>query len=285
RRADMGALGSDLQGHSSEVGIGHLAQDDSESFVDEVGGVPETLDDPRWADIEPATFFLLPQMIAKERFFTPSNDTITVRAAFTDKELALLLEWDDRTRSLPGNKKAEEISDPEIGEDMVAVQLPVRIPEAMEKPYFGMGDASQPVNLWQWRSGTTDKQESVSLMNARGFEKIEKRDAAALRLSAKGAYSDGTWRVVMRRPLATGNDKDDIQFVPGKFTPIAFAAWDGSNSEKGSKHTITTWYWLLLEPPTGSKPFIAAFVVFLLIGAGELWWVRSAARKSTGKRT
>ena len=234
--------------------------------------VPGTPDDPLWAEVEPVTFALLPQIIAEQRFFTPSNDTISVRAIYDDTEIAFLLTWDDRTRSLPGDAKAAEIADPELSEDMVAVQLPVQIPEGMEKPYFGMGDAGSPVNLWQWRSGAAGKDQSVTLMNARGFADIAKRDAAAVGLSAAGSYDKGTWRVVMKRAHATGAPADDIQFAAGKFIPIAFAAWDGSNSEKGSKHTMTTWYWLLLEPASGSRPLIAAFLVLLLAAAGQFWW-------------
>ena len=71
----------------------------------------------------------------------------------------------------------------------------------------------------------------------------------------------------------------DIQFQEGAFIPIAFAAWDGSNSEAGSKHTMTTWYWLLLTPPTGMRPYIGALVVIGLIAGAELFWVRSAGRR------
>ena len=85
--------------------------------------------------------------------------------------------------------------------------------------------------------------------------------------------------MVIKRPLTTEESDKDIQFVEGAFIPIAFAAWDGSNGEKGSKHTMTTWYWLLLKPPTGAKPIVAALAVFFLIGAGEWWWARSAAAK------
>ena len=142
-----------------------------------------------------------------------------------------------------------------------------------------MTQAAKPVNLWQWRSGTAKAPESGGLANAQGPGKVEARDATKAGLSVKGAYKNGTWRVVMRRPLRTDDAKNDIQFREGAFTPIAFAAWDGSNGEAGSRHTITTWYWLLLEPPTGLGPYIAAILVFLIIGAGEFWWVRSAAAK------
>ena len=243
------------------------------------GGVPDTPDDPRWAAAEPSTFFLVPQIVAKPRFFMPANDTITVRALYDDAAIALLLQWDDRTKSIPGDAKAEEIAGPGMAEDRVAVQLPVEIPEKgdMEKPYFIRGDAAHPVNLWQWRGGTTGEPESVSLVNAAGLGDIEERDAAGL--AAKGVYADGTWRVVMTRNLVTEDADSDLQFAEGRFIPIAFSAWDGSSGEVDTKHTMTTWYWLLLKPSSGSKPVIVALIVVLLIVAGEFWWARTAARR------
>ncbi len=243
------------------------------------GEMPTAPGDARWAEGEPSTFFLVPQMVAKERFFTPSNDTITVRALYNETEVALLLEWDDRTKSIPGDAKAETIADAPIAEDAVAVQLPLDIPVGMEKPYFGMGDAANPVNIWHWKSGTTDAPGSVSLVNARGFDDIETRDAEASGLRADGAYDAGTWRVVMTRPLAPADPDSDLAFAEGMYIPIAFAAWDGSNGERGSRHTMTTWYWLLLKPPTGATPVAAALIVVILLSGGELVWLRSAARK------
>ncbi|MEN8196251.1 MAG: c-type cytochrome, partial [Pseudomonadota bacterium] len=183
------------------------------------GDLPGTPDDPRWAEAQPATFYLVPQIIAKDRFFTPSNDSIAVRAFYNDEAVAMLLEWDDRTKSIPGDPKAQEIAGPEFGEDMVAVQLPVSIPGGAKKPYFIRGDAALPVNLWQWSSGTTDEPESVSLINAGGLENMEDRNAAAIELTAKGAYDKGTWRVVMTRPLAAGAAETDLQFTEGEFIP------------------------------------------------------------------
>jgi DMSO reductase family type II enzyme heme b subunit len=244
------------------------------------GELPRAADDPKWEQTEPTTVFLVPQIIAKERLFTPSNDTITIRALYNERDITLLLEWDDRTKSIPGDEKAEKISDPEIAQDAVAVQLPVEIPSGMEKPYFGMGDTSNPVNIWQWKSGTSNTSESTILLNAHGFADIETRDAAATGVESKGVYHNGTWRVVMTRPLATAELQKDIQITEGQFIPVAFAAWDGSNSEKGSQHTMTTWYWLLLKPPTGAKPLIAAFAAFSLVIAAQFLWARSASRKS-----
>ena len=244
------------------------------------GELPNTPDDERWEKSTPTTFYTVPQIIGGERYFTPSNDTITVRAMYNNKMIAMLLEWDDRTKSIPGDELAGKIADAPLEEDGVAVQLPVTIPKEMQKPYFGMGDAAHPVNIWHWKSGTTGATETVSLLNSKGFKEIEKRDAAGVGLKAKASYSDGTWKVLMYRPLTTSTPDKDIQFSEGRFIPIAFAAWDGSNnSEKGSKHTMTTWYWLLLKPATGAKPLITALIVAGLFVGGLLWWARSATKK------
>jgi len=243
------------------------------------GELPGTPDDVRWEASTPTTFILVPQIIGEERYFRPSNDTITVRAMYNDKTVSMLMEWDDRTKSIPGDGDAEKLADAPITEDGVAVQLPVVIPKEMQKPYFGMGDAANPVNIWHWKSGTTSAPETINLLNSKGFKEIEKRDAAAAGLLSKAVYNDGTWRVVISRPLTTSAADKDIQFVEGKFIPVAFAAWDGSNfSEKGSKHTMTTWYWLLLKPATGSKPLVTALIIMLLFVGGLLWWARSAGQ-------
>ena len=243
------------------------------------GDLPETPDDERWNSAEPTSFFLVPQIIAAERHFTPSNDTITLRALYNDEEVAFLLEWDDRTKSIPGDEKAEKIADENIAEDAIAIQLPVKLPEGTEKPYFAMGDAAHPVNVWQWSSGSTEVPASITLVNGRGVEDIENREAADIGIRAQGGYESGTWRVVVRRALTTADPEQDIQFVEGAFIPIAFAAWDGSNSESGTRHTLTTWYWLLLKPAAGNTPLLAALAAFVLVLLAELWWARSASRK------
>lgn len=247
-----------------------------------VESLPTGPTDAAWAAMERVNYYMLPQIIGKTRFFTPSNDSMTVRAAYSAKEIALLLEWDDRTKSLPGDETAKAIADDELFEDAVAVQFPLTIPDGMEKPYFAMGDAANPVNLWQWKSGAAGGKESVALVNAKGAGEVIPRDAAASGLTAQGVYEDGTWKVMMTRSLITADTENDLQIVEGSFIPIAFSAWDGSNSETGSKHTLTTWYWLLLKPDAGSKPFLLGLLFALLVGAGEFWWLKSAQRKLQG---
>jgi len=246
--------------------------------------LPLTPDDSAWEQAQTSTFFLVPQLLAEKRLFKPSNDTISIRALYNEEEIAFLLEWDDRTRSIPGDETAEKIADGQIFEDSIAIQLPLDIPLGMEKPYFGMGDPNHAVNIWQWKSGTTVEPEKVNLINARGIEDIEQRDAARAGVQATGMYRNGTWRVVISRALVTSNAEQDIQFFEGRFIPLALAAWDGSNGESESRHTMTTWYWLLLKPPAGPRPAIFALIVIALIVTGEFAWARSAAHIKVAER-
>jgi DMSO reductase family type II enzyme heme b subunit len=242
------------------------------------GDLPSDPNDPVWETAELTTFIMVPQIFQKERVFTYSNDTITVSAFYNETDLVMMLEWDDRTRSIPGDPDIDKIADKVPFEDMVSVQLPVTIPEGTQKPYFINGDINNPVNLLSWRSGTSENPQSVSIVNATGSENMEDRDAASIGLSASSAYKDGTWRVVMKRALSTSNVDNDLQFVEGRFIPIAFANWDGSNSETGTKHTRTTWYWLLLKPADSAKPYILALIVAAFIFGGLVWWAKNAAK-------
>lgn len=243
------------------------------------GDLPSDPNDPKWKEAEPSSFLLVPQIIGQERFFTPSNNSVTSRAYYNDKEISILLEWNDRTQSIPGDAKSAETADGEVSPDAVAIQFPVTIPQEMEKPYFGHGDTALPVNIWYWNNGASGGAPVTKLLNGTGFKKSDDRDAAKAGLMAKGVYDNGTWRVVMKRPLATGEKDKDIQFVEGKFTPIAFAAWDGSNNEKGSKHTMTTWYWILLKPKAGIDVYVIPVIVLILVVGAELLWLRSASKK------
>ena len=56
-----------------------------------------------------------------------------------------------------------------------------------------------------------------------------------------GCCSGPTWRVVMKRSLAT-NDPNDVQFTDGSNFPVAFAVWDGSNVERNGMKGISTWF-------------------------------------------
>ncbi len=219
-------------------------------------GVPESVDDPRWNEAPPVTLYLVPNVIKEERLFTPLNDSVTVRAIYDEKEIAFLLEVNDRTDSRPGEPVSMEIQDEELElyPDAFAIQFPkadafVAAP-VVEKPLYRHGDPAHPTTIWYWNAGSIEPEVAprALLLDATGpGQPLVPRDDEDL--VADGKWQAGRWRVLMKRPR-NGGETGDISFAEGIFIPISFANWDGSNGEKGSRHTLTTWYWLILPPET-----------------------------------
>ncbi|MEK7245814.1 MAG: ethylbenzene dehydrogenase-related protein [Pseudomonadota bacterium] len=232
------------------------------------GGIATEPSAPAWRDAPAVSFRLAPQIIAADRLFAPVVDQVTVRALYDEKEVALLIEWDDPTPSRPGDKAQAALAPGEMFEDAVAVQFPAAPGEEIAKPYFGHGDAANPVNVWYWRAGRADAEAAYALFDMRGAGSRAQRDPASLGFSARGEYTDGTWRVVFRRARYGGDG--DAPFDGGRLLSIAFANWDGSNGEKGSKHTLTRWIWLWLEPPPSLNVVYVPLAVVALLAGGLL---------------
>jgi DMSO reductase family type II enzyme heme b subunit len=223
---------------------------------------------PAWAEAPATSFRLAPQIIAADRLFTPVADQLTVRALYNEKEVALLVEWDDPTPSRPGDREQSALAPGEMFEDAVAVQLPTAQGEGLEMPYFGHGDAARAVNLWHWRAGRASDGDAFALFEARGVGSRAQRETGPVGFSARGEYKDGAWRVIFRRARYGG--EWDVPFDSARLLPVAFANWDGSNGEKGSKHTLTRWVWLWLEPPPSLKTVFVPLMVAVLLACGLL---------------
>ncbi len=215
------------------------------------GALPDDPDDPAWQQARPITFPLVPNVIKEPRLFHSLNDTVTVRVLFNDEALALRLDVDDRTLSVPGHEEELRYRHREIEPtpDAVAVQLPARIPTTSQKPWFRHGDPSNPVNVWYWHGPSLEPAAAgrVMLLDASGPDKAPARREDPTGLAGAGRWQDGQWRVVLSRSLAS-EDARDLQFETGRYIPIAFANWDGWAGQSRGRHTLTSWYWLLLEP-------------------------------------
>lgn len=241
------------------------------------GDLPAAPASAVWAKAPPVAFRLAPQIIAAERFFTPLNDAITVRALYNDAEIALLIQWDDRTPSRPGDREQAKLVSGTLHEDAVAVQFPATAPDGLERPYFGHGDPSHPVTVWYWTAGAVTEKQRAAIFEMRGVGSRAANSAGSPGFSAKGEFDAGTWRVVFRhRRQPAGNG---VRFESGNFLPVAFANWDGSNGEAGSKHTLTRWAWLWLSPKASLKVVYVPVGVALMLG-GILFWLSARARRT-----
>lgn len=232
------------------------------------GALPEGPDDPAWQKLTGVNFPLVGQVINDPRLFSPAVDMVSVKALYNEKELALWLAWHDPNQSLPDGQG-------KVFADAIAVQFPTRIPEGAERPFFLMGDDNNAVYLLRWDSAS----QKMTELNARGAQKQTAQPAQSQQLPGKITYSQGRYELVIRRPLTTEDKENDLQFVPGKYIPVAFMAWDGSNGETGAKMSLSSWYYFLLEAPPSRKPFFYPPLAALVAVGLELAILRRARRK------
>ncbi|HHT9128347.1 MAG TPA: ethylbenzene dehydrogenase-related protein [Candidatus Wujingus californicus] len=242
------------------------------------GDLPAEPNDENWNKALAMEIPLAGQILASPRHWAPSVDAVMVRAIYNNDEIAFLVEWDDST-----NKQEE------VFRDSVSLQFPTKIPESLKKPYFAMGDPSGAVNLWSWKAywnegfgtvleATETEPGEISELNAKGFKNITKQAKESQNVTGKGAYHNGRWKVVMKRKLKTEDAKVDIQFEIGKLIPIAFAIWDGSNSDFGGQKSVSSWYYVVLEKAVPKTVFVYVLIAIIMGASIELWFVARLRR-------
>ena len=256
--------------------------------IEITGELPDSADDKVWLEAPQSTFRLFPNIIKQDRLFTPLNDAISVRALYNDSEIAFLLEFNDRTESIPGGEVMSQLPDADepMFSDAVALQFPKEDAYSttpVEKPLYRHGDANHHTTIWYWNAGSVEPAVPARavLLDASGpNSKLAPRGDAA-DLSAVGAWQEGRWRVLFKRPRGVtegSNDSGDLVFRKGQFIPVSFANWDGNNGEVGSKHTQTPWFWLLLPHETNYSMVYGApagtSLGFLCAGVLLIWRMR-----------
>jgi len=231
-----------------------------------VGSVSEAIpDDPNadfWKKIAAQNVPLMGQVIIDPRNFNPVIDMVSVRAAYSEKEVAFHLSWDDPTESKGDGKQTFP--------DAIELQFPPQITAGTERPYFLRGDDSDAVYLLRWEQG-----KGVAEASASGPTKLT--PLAGGEATGKVVFANGQYRLVIKRPLAAKGEGRPT-FQPAVFTPVAFHAWDGGSGETGPKMSLTSWYYLRLEEPQSSRKFIIPPVVALLTLAAMILVVRAANR-------
>ena len=284
------------------------------------GALPDNADDPAWEAQARHDFPLVGQVTMEPRQFTPTIDMVTVKAVYNDKDVALLVVWDDPTNSI-APAAAPQVETPPVAastenplggalvgdvpvvpvegtaadgtpvesqpvaeggesggageaqvyDDMIGVQFPAKMPDSAEKPYFIMGDPDHAVQMVTWNVGGLTEE-----INARGPGDIRKQ--TGVQFVGKGSYKNGQYRLVLKRPLATG-EADDIQITQGTFVPIAFSAWDGSNGEHGMVRSVSAWYHLLLSLPTPPSRYYIPTAIAVGVLLVEFWIIARYKRK------
>jgi hypothetical protein len=94
----------------------------------------------------------------------------------------------------------------------------------------------------------------VENLMAGGFGSLTSQASDRQVVQGHGEWNDGVWRVVFSRSL-TAAGSQDVSIEPDQVYSIAFAAWDGSNQERGSRKSTSQWVSLELAP---ALPSVAA---------------------------
>lgn len=231
--------------------IGYAQQSVSVRASLVTGGLPG--DDPNaaaWNTASPATFPMSPQVHWPDRIQEVTVQDVVVRALHDGNQIAFLLEYDDPT---------------EDADDAAALEFMV----GDKKAHFAHGQPMMlveggPVNIWFWKN----KDGKAVDMTAKGFGTLKPQEHQDV--TAKGAYSNGKWRVVFTRPLTTDHPDEDVQVTPGAFINIAFAVWDGRKDatgqliEKGSQKAVSSWWYFRAEPPPDYSAYLYAGVAVVL---------------------
>ncbi|MEK7706623.1 MAG: ethylbenzene dehydrogenase-related protein, partial [Verrucomicrobiota bacterium] len=121
-----------------EIEINDILQPaDDTIHVTRVNKLPTEPSDPLWDRFDPARIPLNP--------LWPEPDAIpavAVSAVHDGKRVAILCQWQDPI----ANGAPVRVQD---FQDAVALQFPL----TGGTPFLGMGDAKNPVNIWQWKAG------------------------------------------------------------------------------------------------------------------------------------
>jgi len=112
---------------------------------------------------------------------------------------------------------------------------------------------------------------TIREMNAKGFQNLAVQPSNSQDSKGKGYWGNGKWKVMITRPLVTGDKKIDIQFETGKLIPYALALWDGSNKEIGGQKSITSWYYLTLEMPTPKSVYLYVIIAIIMAVSIQFW--------------
>jgi DMSO reductase family type II enzyme heme b subunit len=231
------------------------------------GEIPDDPAAPFWNEQAPANFPLAGQVIVDPRHFSPSIDMVTVRAVYSESEIAFHLSWDDPTASKtnPGAKTFA---------DQIVMQFPAKISEETDRPYLLMGESGNPVYLLRWTSDAGMEEASANGLGA--ITPLKKEEAQA---KGRVEYDNGRYRLVMKRPRIV-QTQTVSSFAMGSFIPVAVFCWDGGNGEEGTKFSMSSWYYLRLEPPPSRARWIYPPLVVAAAVGLEIWGLRRIRRRA-----
>jgi DMSO reductase family type II enzyme heme b subunit len=159
--------------------------------------------------------------------------------------------------------------------------MAVKIPNSPELPHFVAGNQDKPVNLWQWKADWNEdpsKKSPVEMLISKGHKKAPE-PTKIQNAMGKGVFSDGQWKVVIKRPLISEDPMTVTSIEAGKAIPISFHAWDGNNGEVGTQRSLSSWYFMVLEKEVPKEAYAYTLGMILLVVGLEFFVIKKVKSK------
>lgn len=225
-----------------------------------------------WDQATEASVVLLPQNITTPGILQTTVNQLKIKSLHNGRQMAVRLEWNDTSPDLH--------VDTDRATDACAIQLAVG---DFSKTTPFMGDREHAVEIIHWKAlwqrdvekgaqkvtdlypntwfdtyrfgkeiaiesgnpvSNQNRKTPVEQLMAVGFGTLTTQDKQ--NAGGWGIWQEGKWRVVLARPLTTG-DPQDATLKAGEKTAIAFAVWEGASGNVGARKNYAPWVSLILE--------------------------------------
>ena len=178
----------------------------------------------------------VPPLVISPRGSDPDDRpgrTINLRLVRAGEQLAFCLEWHDLTFDV--TPKSEQGFT-----DAVAIQFSRALPQPIPEPEPAA--AQSPMHIWQWeanRQFNAPTSAVESTLDNHGAS----QPSSIQNISGTGQWSQGRWRVIMRRSLET-SDPAGVGFNGDQNLLLSLTIRDGHDG----KEVHSGWHRLIMEP-------------------------------------
>lgn len=189
----------------------------------------------------------------------------TAKALYDGKNIAILIEWPDGTKSVQSGYKSTSYADgfavqfatnaktgelPYVGMGSKGRPAVIHLQKAVEKFYEpnGNGDVAMQISRKQTNAFGDDlkafdkKVEELAdrdyqkVYIGEGFRSMTEIKGEDLHVGADMEHSGNTWKGALTRPL-----KDEYMDATGDATAVAFAVWDGDKKNRDGLKLLSSW--------------------------------------------
>lgn len=163
------------------------------------------------------------------------NRPISVRSVHNGITIFFRYQWADATADTI-------VNDNNLFGDALAMEIPYNGGGGgMGGTSLAMGTQTEPVNIIFWRADLSKPQNIVG-----GGIGTPQPSPDAQNLQRYQNWSNGTWTVIVSRPMAGASD-NQVTLVRGASYSVAFANWDGSDKNRNGRKAFSNWQTLTIE--------------------------------------